>query len=114
MSFTLVLAAGVIMAALAVAYWDRIKRWLDDIVANKLEKIFGYGARQRLHHAVSIADRVVGGIRNRVFIYVKRANGAGYEKMQEKIIQDFDIAGEDIVKEISEKGPVIQEFTYTE
>lgn len=54
------------------------------------------------------------GIRNRLFIYVKKKNGMGYDKMQEKIIDDFESVEESIVQEIDEKGPVIQEFTYTE
>ena len=56
----------------------------------------------------------MGGVRNRLFIYVKKKNGMGYDKMQEKIIDDFESVEESIVQEIDEKGPVIQEFTYTE
>ena len=107
-------AVGLAATAVTFAYWDRIKNWLNTVVADRLEKVLGYGARKRLHHAVSIADRVVGGVRNRLFIYVKKKNGMGYDKMQEKIIDDFESVEESIVQEIDEKGPVIQEFTYTE
>lgn len=105
---------GLAATALTIAYWDRIKNWLNTIVADRLEVIFGYGARQRLHHAVSIADRVAGGIRNRLFIYVKKKNGMGYEKLEEKIIEDISQVEDEIVQEINEKGPVIQEFQYVE
>ena len=102
-------AVGLATTAVTFAYWDRIKNWLNTVVADRLEKVFGYGARKRLHHAVSIADRTVNGIRNRLFIYVKKKNGMGYDK-----IDDFESVEESIVQEIDEKGPVIQEFTYTE
>ena len=113
-STLIAVAVGLAATAVTFAYWDRIKNWLNTVFADRLEKVFGYGARKRLHHAVSIADRTVGGIRNRLFIYVKKKNGMGYDKMQEKIIDDFESVEESIVQEIDEKGPVIQEFTYTE
>ena len=108
------IAVGLAATALTIAYWDRIKNWLNTVVADRLEKVLGYGARKRLHHAVSIADRVAGGIRNRLFIYVKKKNGVGYDKMEEKLLDDFSTVEDAIVQEINEKGPVIQEFTYTE
>ena len=108
------IAVGLAATALTIAYWDRIKNWLNTVVADRLEKVLGYGARKRLHHAVSIADRVAGGIRNRLFIYVKKKNGIGYDKMEEKLLDDFSTVEDAIVQEINEKGPVIQEFTYTE
>lgn len=105
---------GLAVTVLTVAYWDRIKNWLNTIVADKIEKIFGYGARKRVHHAVSIADRVAGGIRNRIFVYVKKATGQGYDKYEERecrIISDVEDA---IVQEINEKGVLIEEFKYME
>ena len=105
---------GLAATALTIAYWDRIKRWLDTIVADKIEKIFGYGARKRVHHAVSIADRVASGIRNRVLVYVKKQNGIGYDKYEEKECKVIEDVEAEIVEEINEKGPVIQEFSYTE
>ena len=48
-------AVGLAATAVTFAYWDRIKNWLNTVVADRLEKVFGYGARKRLHHAVSIA-----------------------------------------------------------
>lgn len=108
------IAVGLAATALTIAYWDRIKNWLNTVVADRLEKVLGYGARKRLHHAVSIADRVAGGIRNRLFIYVKKKNGIGYDKMEEKLLDDFSTVEDAIVQEINEKGPIIQEFTYTE
>lgn len=108
------IAVGLAATAITIAYWDKIKNWLNTIVADRLEKVLGYGAKKRLHHAVSIADRVAGGIRNRLFIYVKKKNGAGYDKMEEKILDDFSTVEDSIVQEINEKGPVIQEFEYKE
>lgn len=58
-------AVGLAATAVTFAYWDRIKNWLNTVVADRLEKVFGYGARKRLHHAVSIADRTVNGIRTK-------------------------------------------------
>ncbi len=105
---------GSIITALTITYWDRIKRWLDTIVADKIEQVFGYGARKRVHHAVTIVDRVASGIRERVFVYVGKKNGVGYEKYEEKQVKILSDVEEDVIKEIDEKGPVIQEFTYTE
>jgi len=105
---------GVAAAAIAVTYWDQIKQWLNTIVADKIEKVFGYGARKRVHHAVTIVDRVAAGIRERVFVFVRRTKGMGYDKYEEKqtkIITDVD---EEVVREVEEKQAVIQEFTYTE
>ena len=105
---------GLVASALVITYWDRIKRWLDTIVADKIEKIFGYGAKQRVHHAVSIADRVAGGIRNRVFVYVRKKFGSGYDKYEEKECKVISEIEPEVVKEINEKGPIIQEFSYME
>ena len=105
---------GLAAGALVVTYWDRIKRWLDTIVADKIEELFGYGARKRLHHAVSIADRVAGGIRNRIFVYVQKINGKGYDKYEEKEVKIIADVEDEIVQEIKDKGPIIQEFSYTE
>lgn len=48
------------LLALTVTYWDKIKMWLNTIVADKIEKIFGYGARKRVQYAVIIVDRGLG------------------------------------------------------
>ena len=105
---------GVVASAIVITYWDKIKRWLNTIVADKIEKVFGCGARKRVHHAVTIVDRVTSGIRERVFVFVGKKNGAGYDKYEEKQVRIISDVEEDVVKEIHEKGPVIQEFTYTE
>lgn len=112
--FQLLLAAAFGLGLLAIAYWDRIKQWLNTIVADKIEKVFGYGARRRVHHAVSVADRVIGGIRNRVFVYVKKKNGLGYDKYMEKEVRIIGEVESEIVEQINEEGSIIQEFTYTE
>ncbi|MCR5727371.1 MAG: hypothetical protein K6G24_07885 [Lachnospiraceae bacterium] len=105
---------GLAATALTVAYWDRIRDWLNTIVADKIEKIFGYGARKRVHHAVSIADRFHDKIRNRLFVFVKKVDGTGYDKYMEKearVIEDVEDA---IVQEIDEKETLIEEFKYGE
>ena len=110
--FELLIGAAVL--ALTITYWDKIKRWLDTIVADRIEKVFGYGARKRVHHAVTIVDRVASGIRERVFVYVGKVTGKGYDKYEEKQVRILSDVEDEVVKEINEKGPVIQEFTYTE
>ena len=105
---------GLIATAIAVTYWDKIKRWLDTIVADTIEKVFGYGARKRVHHAVTIVDKVATGIRERVFVYVSKPNAQGFDKYMEKQVRVISDVEEDVVKEINEKGSVIQEFKYTE
>ena len=110
--FELLIGAAII--ALTLTYWDKIKKWLDTIVADTIEKVFGYGARKRVHHAVTIVDRVATGIRERVFVYVSKVTGKGFDKYEEKQVRIISDVEEEVVKEINEKGPVIQEFTYTE
>lgn len=105
---------GAAVALVAVAYWDRIKEWLNTIVADKIEKVFGYGARKRVHHAVTIVDKYMGRIRERAFVYVKKMNAAGYDKYAEKQYKIIEGSDTEIVKEIESKDAVIQEFTYTE
>lgn len=100
--------------ALTITYWDKIKKWLDTIVADKIEKIFGYGARKRVHHAVTIVDRVASGIRERVFVYVNKKNSVGYDKYLEQRVSVITDVEESVINEINQKGPVIQEFKYTE
>ena len=39
------IAVGLAATAITVAYWDRIKNWLNTVVADSLEKVMGYGAR---------------------------------------------------------------------
>lgn len=105
---------GLAATTIAITYWDKIKRWLDTIVADKIEKVFGYGARKRVHHAVTIVDKVTAGIRERVFVYVGKKTGAGYDKYEEKQVRILSDIEDEVIKEINEKGSVIQEFTYTE
>ena len=114
MSLVLVGAALLGLTVLAIAYWDKVKQWIETILADRLEKVLGYGARKRLHHVVSIADKTARGIRNRVYVYIKKITGKGYEKMEEKRLDDISVVEEDIIKEIDEKGPIIQEFKYEE
>lgn len=105
---------GAAAAAVALTYWDKIKIWLNTIVADTIEKIFGYGARERVHHAVSITDRVASGVRERIFVFVGKATGKGYNKYEEKRTRIISDVEEDVVKEITENGPLIREFSYTE
>ena len=105
---------GLAVTALTLKYWDRIKNWLQTIVADKIERVFGYGARQRVHHAVSIADKTINGIRNRIFVYVKKKNGQGYDKYMEKECRVIGDVEDEIVKEIDKKDTLIEEFTYTQ
>lgn len=111
-----IIAAGIgfLAAALTITFWDKIKRWLDTIVADKIEKVFGIGARKRLHHAVAIVDRVATGIRERVFVYVGKKTGNEYEKYIEKQVVVISDVEDEVVQEIDEKGAVIQEFMYKE
>lgn len=114
MSLILAAAAVAALTVLAYAYWDRIKQWIETILADRVERVLGYGARKRLHHVVSIADKTARGIRNRVYVYVNKITGKGYEKMEEKRLDDISVVEEDIIKEIDEKGPIIREYKYEE
>ena len=78
--FELLIGAAVL--ALTITYWDKIKRWLDTIVADKIEKVFGYGARKRVHHAVTIVDRVASGIREEYSFMLVRSPAKAMTNMR--------------------------------
>ena len=67
-----VVATAVIGGALLITFWNNIKNWLNNTAANAVERVLGYGARERMHRAVATIDKAMNKIRNRTVIYTKK------------------------------------------
>ncbi len=104
---------GVVVGAALVTFWDDIKHWLDTVAADWVEKQFGYGARNRMHKAVAMVDRVMQKIRNRAIIYTKRyANDLYFDKTTITCETGIENIEEDVRREIAKQGMLVQEFEY--
>lgn len=107
------LAAGALLGAAFVAFWDDIRNWLNNTAANFVERVLGYGARTRMHRAISTIDRVMDVVRNRTIVYTKRNN---LDTMYDKVTMEADAApyeiSSDVLKKIKDEGRMIQEFEY--
>ncbi len=110
--FTMVLI-GLLLGAALVAFWNSIKNWLNTVAADWVEKKLGYGARNRMHKAVAMVDRVMQKVRNRAVIYTKRYdNDLYFDKTTIVCETGIENVEEDVRKEIAKQGTLIQEFEY--
>lgn len=113
----LALAGWFIIGALAVGaiatFWDDVKSWLNNTAANAVESVLGYGARQKMHRAVSKVDRLVNIVRNRSTVYTKEDTNSThmYKTQIEATISSYEIS-DDVLKEIANKGEIVGEFEY--
>lgn len=104
---------GLLVGAALVAFWDDIKHWLDTVAADWVERQFGYGARNRMHKAVAMVNRVMQKIRNRAVIYTKRyANDLYFDKTTIVCETGIENVEEDVLQEIAKQGTLIQQFEY--
>ena len=105
--------AGAVATACLVTFWDEVKNWLNQVAADAVERVLGYGARERMHRAIAVMDRVVNKIRNTSTIYTKRND---YDTYFDKttIVSDcneYEI-DRDVLKEVSKRNQLVQEFGY--
>lgn len=94
-------------------FWEGLAKWLNHVAADAVEKALGYGARQRMHRAIAVIDRLVNKIRNTATVYTKKNN---YDTHFDKTTivsecDDYEI-GEDVLEEIRKKNKIVQEFEY--
>lgn len=104
---------GTVAVSCLVTFWDEIRVWLNNTAANAVERVLGYGARQRMHRAVARIDRVVNVIRNQTVVYTKRNSLDTYYDKTTLLAeaQPYEIS-EDVLKELSKKGQLVETFEY--
>ncbi len=104
---------GALFGAAVIGFWDKISHWLNNTAANAVERVLGYGARQRMHRAISKIDRAMDVIRNRTVVYTKRHE---LDSMMDKVTMEADASpyeiDQQVLKEINQKGKLVQEFEY--
>ena len=104
---------GAVVATCLVAFWDEIRMWLNNTAANAVERVLGYGARERMHRATARIDRVMDKIRNRTVVYTKRSElDSFYDKTTLVSEESIYEISDDIINEINYRGVLIQEFEY--
>ena len=116
MSLALIVG-GFIFATLVVGalaqFWNEIKDWLNNTAADAVERALGYNARNNMQRAVSVADRIMQTVRVRSTIYAKK-NPLDF--FIDKVIVEGSIPESsldyDVIKEINNKGSIVQEFVY--
>lgn len=104
---------GAVVATCLVTFWDEIRKWLNNTAANVVEKVLGYGARERMHRATTRIDRVMDKIKNRTVVYTKRSElDSFYDKTT--LVSEASIyeISDEIINEISYKGELVQDFEY--
>ena len=108
-----VVATAVIGGALLIKFWNNIKNWLNNTAANAVERVLGYGARERMHRAVATIDKAMNKIRNRTVIYTKKNNlDTHFHKTTLEAEASIYPIDEGILKEIEKKKVLVQEFGY--
>ena len=105
--------AGAVAAGVLVTFWDEIRNWLNNVAADFVERQFGYGAREKMHKAITTIDKMMDKVRNNSIIYTKRNKLDTYfDKttiISEASVYNID---EKVLNEIKQKGKLVQEFTY--
>lgn len=104
---------GAVVATCLVTFWDDVKNWLNNTAANFIERKLGYGARARMHRAVSRVDRFMDKVRNRAAIYMKRNELDTYFEKTTMVAeaQPYEI-GQAVLNEIDKNNELVQEFGY--
>lgn len=108
-----ILATGVVLTGVIATFWEDIRGWLNSVAADFVEKHLGYGARQKMHRAVSTINKAMNKLKNTSVVYSKKNElDAYYDKttiISEAPIYEIDNR---IIEEINNKGSIIQEFEY--
>lgn len=108
------LLIGAVLAAGVVAYWDKIKTWLNSVFVDAIERTLGYSARNTAQRAIAVVDRLVDKLRNTSVVYSKKSPTATYFD-KTTIISEAGIydVEEDMRKFLSENNNHVERtFTY--
>lgn len=105
--------AGAVALGFLAKFWDDIKIWLNNVAADAVERALGYKARERMHKAVAVVDRVINTVRNTTTIFTKRNNSDTFFDKTTVIAEAeaYEIDA-DILKEIAKKNKLVQDFSY--
>jgi hypothetical protein len=90
-----------------------VKDWLNNVAADAVERVFGYGARNFMHRAIAKIDRVIDKVRNRSTIYTKK-NNLDTHFLKTEIISEAPVyeIDREVLDEIKKQGELVQEFGY--
>jgi hypothetical protein len=104
---------GAVATAALVTFWDDIKEWLNNVAADAVERVFGYGARNTMHRAIAKVDRVMNKVRSKSTIFAKQ-NKLDTHFVKTEIVAEAPVYEVDngILEEIRKKGELVQEFGY--
>ena len=110
----LFILGAVLGGAALVHFWEDIKNWLNTVAADAVEKMFGYNARQNMHKAVAIVDRVMNKIKNTSVVYSKKSPTSTYfDKTTIKAETGIENVEEDVLRELQKNGNrITQTFEY--
>ena len=104
---------GAVLTGALYYFWDDIRQWLNNTAANAVGKLLGYNARQNMIRAVCVVDRVMNNLHTRSYVYYKRNRLDTYlDKVTleaDAPVSEFD---DEVLREINNKGQLIQEFGY--
>ncbi len=105
--------AGVALAVVLDRFWDSIVSWLNNTAADAVGRILGYEAKKRMQKAVVTIDRFRDKVRNKGVIYTKKNAMDGYfTKVTYETEAMAYLIEDDVLKEIDEKGQLINQFEY--
>lgn len=104
---------GTVAATCLITFWDDIKVWLNNTAANAVEKVLGYGARERMHKATAKIDKIVNKIRNNTVVFTKKSNLETYYDKTTIVAESpiYEIP-DDVISEINKNGSIVQVFEY--
>lgn len=104
---------GTAVTACLVTFWDDIRNWLNNTAADAVEKVLGYGARERMHRAVAKIDKVINMIKNKTVVYTKKSElEAYYDKTTIVAEAPLYEINTEVIEEINKQGTLVQEFEY--
>lgn len=69
---------GAVLAAGVIAYWDKIKKWLNSVFVDAIERSLGYSARNAAQRAIAVVDRLMDKVRNTSVVYSKKSPSDTY------------------------------------
>lgn len=104
---------GTVAASCLITFWDDIRVWLNNTAANAVERVLGYGARERMHKATAKIDRIVNKIRNNTVVFTKKSNLEAYYDKTTIVAETstYEIP-DDVINEINKNGSIVQVFEY--
>ena len=103
--------ATVVATSVIKEFWDKISLWLNKYAGAIVERTFGYEAKDKMQRAIVKVDKLVNKIRQKSTIYVKENPLDDYVLKTDVVAQaDLRSFDKEVLKEIEERGVMVQEF----